>query len=74
MPPKFGDLKRYCEKNGWRLIRDSDHWFYEKVLSSGMVLRTKVSHATHKEIPGNLWKKILKNQLKITEKEFWESI
>ncbi len=74
MPPKFGDLKRYCDRNGWSIIRNTDHWYYEKVLANGMVLRAKVSHATHKEIPGNLWNKILKNQLKITEKEFWNSI
>lgn len=31
MPPKFSDLKRYSEKNGWVMIRDTDHWYYEKV-------------------------------------------
>jgi hypothetical protein len=74
MPPTFGDLKRYCEKNGWRLVRDTDHWYYEKVLPSGEVLRTRVSHAIRKEIPSNLWKKILKHQLKIAEEEFWRSL
>lgn len=74
MAPKFGDLKRYCDKNGWVLTRNTDHWYYEKVLSNGNVLQTKVSHATQKEIPGHLWKKILKNQLQITEKEFWNKL
>ncbi len=74
MPPKFGDLKRYCEKNGWVLVRSTDHWYYEKVLADGTVLRTKVSHAVHKEIPKHLWQRILKKQLKITEKEFWNSL
>ncbi len=74
MPPKFKDLKKYCDKNGWVLIRNTDHWYYEKVLSDGTVLRTKISHATHKEIPSNLWKLILQKQLKITEKEFWNNI
>ncbi len=70
MPPKFGDLKRYCDKNGWVLLRDTDHWYYEKVLTDGTVLRTKISHAVHKEIPEGLWYKILKQQLKISEQEF----
>jgi len=74
MPPKFGELKKYCEKNGWVCIRNTDHWYFEKVSSNGMVLNTKVSHATHKEIPGHLWKKILRHQLQITEKEFWDKL
>ncbi|TYP52491.1 hypothetical protein LZ11_01658 [Thermosediminibacter litoriperuensis] len=52
MPPKFRDLKMYCEKNGWVMVKNTDHWYYEKVLSDGSVLRTRVSHALHKEIPG----------------------
>ncbi len=74
MPPKFGDLKRFCEKNGWVLIRNTDHWYYEKVLSNGAVLQTKVSHAVHKEIPAHLWKRILRYQLQVSEKEFWEKL
>lgn len=74
MPPQFGQLKKYCEKTGWILIRDTDHWYFEKVLANGDVLRTRVSHAVNKEIPGNLWRKILKQQLRITEEEFWKSV
>lgn len=74
MPPKFKDLKKYCDKNGWVMIRNSDHWYYEKVLIDGTVLQTKIGHATYKEIPINVWRFILKNQLKITEKEFWNSL
>ncbi len=74
MPAKFGDLKRYCDKNGWVLIRNTDHWYYEKVLADGSVLRTRISHAVAKEIPKNLWKRILDKQLKISENEFWSKI
>lgn len=74
MPPKFGDLKRYCDNNGWVLIRNTDHWYFEKVLANGNVLQTRVSHATHKEIPKFLWERILKKQLQITEKDFWKGI
>lgn len=74
MPPRFGNLKRYCDNNGWVLIRNTDHWYYEKVLINGNVLQTRVSHATHKEIPKLIWEKILKKQLQITEKDFWKSI
>lgn len=74
MPPKFGDLKRYCDKNGWVVIRNTDHWYYEKVLADGTLLRTKISHAVAKEIPSNLWKRILDKQLKISEAEFWKKL
>ena len=74
MPPLFRDLKKYCEKNGWVIIRNTDHWYYEKVLADGTLLQTKVSHAVHKEIPSNLWKLILKKQLKISEDEFWKNL
>ena len=73
MPPKFRDLKKYCEKNGWVMIRNTDHWYYEKVLADGTLLQTKVSHEVHKEIPSKLWKLILKKQLKISEDEFWKN-
>ena len=74
MPPKFRDLKKYCDKNGWVMIRNTDHWYYEKVLIDGTLLQTRISHAVHKEIPSNLWKLILKNQLKTTENEFWNNL
>jgi hypothetical protein len=74
MPPRFGDLKRYCEKNGWVMMRNTDHWYYEKVLADGTVLRTKVSHSISKEIPPNIWERILRKQLYISEPDFWRGL
>lgn len=74
MPPTFRDLKRYAERDRWALVRSTDHWYYEKVLSDGRLLRTKVSRALHREIPRHLWERILKHQLQITEEEFWKKI
>ena len=74
MAPKFRDLKKYCEKYGWVMIRNTDHWYYEKVLADGTLLQTKISHAVHKEIPTNIWKLILKKQLQISEDEFWKNL
>jgi hypothetical protein len=70
---KWG-VANISDKTGWVLIRDMDHWYYEKVLANGDVLRTRVSHAVSKEISANLWKRILKQQLRITEEEFWKSL
>jgi hypothetical protein len=74
MAPKFGDLKRYCDKNGWVMIRNTDHWYYENVLNNGIVLRTKISHSVSKEIPKNLWDSILRKQLQINESDFWKGL
>jgi len=74
MAPKFGDLKRYCDKNGWVMLRNTDHWYYEKVLIDGTVLRTKISHAISKEIPKNLWERIRQKQLQISETTFWQGL
>jgi len=74
MPPTFGQLKRYCENTGWYQTRNTDHWYFEKVRPDGELLRTRVSHATATEIPGNLWRKILKHQLRTTEEEFWQAL
>ncbi|GGJ77921.1 putative RNA binding protein YcfA (HicA-like mRNA interferase family) [Anoxybacillus voinovskiensis] len=68
--PKFRDLKRYLERNGWEQYKKgADHYYYRKFVN-GEVLKTKVSHSLGKEIPVRLWKNILKNQLKITQEEF----
>ncbi len=74
MSPRFRDLKKYCEKDGWVMVRNTDHWYYEKMLANGTLLRTRVSHAVHKEIPTNIWRLILKRQLKLSEDDFWNNL
>ncbi len=74
MAPRFRDLKKYCENNGWELIRTTDHFYFVKVLADGTVLRTRVSFSLAKEIPGHLWQKIVKHQLKTTEEQFWKDL
>ena len=71
--PKWKDLKRFCENDGWDLYKDTDHYYYRKILPDGTVLRTKVSKGS-KEIDKNLWKAILKKQLMTTQEEFNKKI
>ena len=68
--PNFGELKRYLDRNGWTIYRKTDHWYYKKTMDDGTVLTTRVSHALGKEIPHYIWKKILVQQLHITQDEF----
>lgn len=67
--PTWKELKRYCEKDGWELYKDTDHYYYRKVKENGDLLRTKVSKGTG-EIGKNLFNEILKKQLHITKEEF----
>jgi len=64
--PSWRELKRFCERDGWELYKDTDHYYYRKVMDDGSLKRTKVSKGTG-EIPYKLWKKILKKQLQVDE-------
>lgn len=67
--PSWSELKRFCERDGWELYKNTDHYFYRKIDENGDVKRTKVSRGTG-EIKKNLWQIILKKQLKVTEEHF----
>ena len=71
--PKFADLKRFLEHDGWvEYGHGADHFKYMKVLPDGSVLRTKVSRGLSKEIPPTLWPKIRKQQLRLdSDADFW---
>jgi hypothetical protein len=67
--PSWRELKRFCERDGWELFKDTDHFFYRKSMPDGSLKRTKVSKGTG-EIPKGLWKEILKKQLQVEEAYF----
>jgi hypothetical protein len=67
--PKWTDLKRFCENDGWELYKSTDHDFYRKTLPDGTIKRTKISRSS-KEIPYHLWREILNRQLKVTLEYF----
>lgn len=69
--PSWKELKRFCERDGWQLYKETDHYFYRKFDENGNIRRTKVSKGTG-EIYGNLWNEILKKQLQV-DKEYFNS-
>ena len=71
--PKWRELKRYCDTTGWELYKDTDHYYYRKILDNGDVLRTKVSKGSG-EIPKALWREILRKQICTTQDEFNKNI
>jgi len=71
--PTWKELKRFCEKDGWELYKDTDHYYFRKETLDGNIRRTKVSKSPG-EIKKHLWKEILKNQLKVTTEYFNQKI
>ncbi len=65
----LADLRRFARKHGV-LLRNTDHEFYLITHPlTGEELILKVSHGQG-EIPPNLWKRILRQQLKLSQEEF----
>lgn len=67
--PKWKDLKRFCDNDGWDLYKDTDHYYYRKIMEDGSIKRTKVSKSSS-EIHDKMWKEILKKQLQVTKEYF----
>lgn len=66
------DHKRFCENDGWELVKKTDHYYYEKRLPSGEVLTTMISMGSKQYSP-TLFRKVLK-QLRVTKEEFNKKI
>jgi len=67
--PSWKDLRMFCERDGWELYKDTDHYFYRKDDNEGTPRFTKVSKGTG-EIGYHLWKEILNRQLRISNEYF----
>ena len=64
--PKWRELKRFCDNDGWELYKDTDHYYYRKCMEDGTVLYTKVSKGSG-EIHQKMWLRIRNQQLKVTQ-------
>ena len=67
--PKWKELKRFCERDGWELYKSTDHYFYRKIMPDGTIKRTKVTMGSG-EIHPHMWQEILKKQLQVSEDYF----
>jgi len=79
--PTRKDHLRFCEVEGWVPVKSSrgktgtHHDTYELPLPNGDVLRTRISRPPDRsEYGSSLWSHILKDQLMVTEKEFWDCL
>lgn len=67
--PRWRELKGFCEKDGWELYKDTDHYLYRKTDEGGKIRMTKISKGFG-EIHSKMWKEILKKQLQVTQEYF----
>ena len=75
----FEDLLTYVRRDGWidepNLVRgrarSGDHRRFRKEAADGSIRRTKVPHALRDEIGEDLFRHILRDQLRVTEERFW---
>lgn len=75
------DHERFCEREGWRRIRDAKgrtgthHITYELALPDGRVLRTRISHPPDRTVYGDsLWSHVLRDQLNVSQDVFWACV
>ena len=67
--PRWKELKRFCDRDGWELYKDTDHYIYRKIDDDGNIKLTKVSKDSG-EIRPHMWREILKKQLQVTQEYF----
>jgi hypothetical protein len=79
--PTRSDHQLFCESEAWRPVRDARgrtdtrHITYELDLPDGRVLRTRISHPSDRSTYGrSLWTHILRDQLWVTDEEFWACV
>lgn len=79
--PTLKDHEAFCAIEGWQRVRDArgragtHHVTYELALPDGRILRTRISHPVDRSDYGtSLWHHILRDQLQVTEDEFWATV
>ena len=79
--PTRKDHEAFCETEGWQRVRDArgrtgtHHLTYELDLPDGRILRTRISHPVDRTDYGpGLWGHILRDQLAVSETEFWACV
>src|SRR5258705_8447838 len=73
--------EKFCRKEQWTQIRDArgrtgtHHVTFELALADGRILRTRIFHPVDRPAYGaSLWSHILRDQLDVTEDEFWKCV
>lgn len=77
-PATRQDHEKFCDVEGWKTVRNArgraatHRVTYELDLPDGRILRTRISHPVDRGTYGpSLWGHILRDQLQVSESEFW---
>src|SRR5438094_665592 len=69
MPPRWGEVREFCRKQGYRETR-TDHFHYLKILADGSTSGTMISMGKDGEnVPGQMWSRIWRRQLRLASEE-----
>lgn len=76
-PATFDEIDRFCKIDGWQLVRATGHNRWEKTyrcpgFNEDFNLWTETSHAGNNSPSPGVWRVILREQLKISEDDFWD--
>jgi hypothetical protein len=79
--PTRSDHESFCMTEGWAQVRNAQgrtgthHVTYELALHDGRILRTRISHPPDRSTCGkSLWAHILRDQLNVSQDEFWACV
>ena len=79
--PTRQDHDKFCDVEVWTPVRDArgrtgtQHVTYELNLPDGRILRMRISHPPDRTAYGSsLWSHILRDQLAVSEEEFWRCV
>ena len=72
--PTWGEVEEFCRKDGWKLVRETNHSFFRKILSDGTVLETHTSFSSGKTMSEGRFALILRSQLQVSSAAFWETL
>jgi hypothetical protein len=66
---KWTDLKEFCDNDGWELYKQTNRYYYRKIMPDGTIKRVKV-YMDDTEINASMWQEILAMQLQVSQADF----
>jgi hypothetical protein len=79
--PTWGEIEKFLHIDGWTRLSPSSrggpnqrHIFFEKLLDSGELLQTHISHSRAGRPSPGRFALVLRNQIKVSRVEFWQAL
>jgi hypothetical protein len=79
--PTWGEMEKFLQADGWTRLPASsrggsseNHIFFEKLLDTGELLQTHISHSRRGGPSPGRFGVILRQQIKVSRAQFWEAL